>query len=137
MKYQYQEFEVTPSPATPRKKIIYRPVIPVILLNKKRIVGYQAIVDSGADYCLFEELVTSYLGIKLSTGKKRKIRGIGGKEIKGYQLKILFGVAGKEYETNVIFSKEIPQNSFDVLGNNGFFDHFKVTFNYPKYIEVV
>ena len=137
MKFKYQEFEVKPSPATKRKKVIYRPIIPVILFYRKGMVGYQAIVDSGSDYCIFESQVADYLNIKLTSGNKRKIIGIGGREIKGYENKVTFLIAGKQYKTNAIFSRQIPPDSFGVLGNKGFFDHFEVTFKYPKYIEVV
>ena len=136
MKFIYQELEIEPTPATTRKKLVYRPIIPVILICGKSVVGYLAVVDSGSDYCVFESKVADYLGIKLTSGNKRAIRGISGEPIKGYEHKIIFKIAGKQYKTKVIFSKQIPPNSFGVLGNQGFFDHFKVTFKYPKYIEV-
>ena len=136
VKFTYQEFEIKPSPSSRKKKTIYRPIIPVIMMSGKNLVGYRAVVDSGSDYCVFEAQVALYLGINLTAGNKRKIRGIGGNTIKGYEHKVLFKVAGKQYETKVIFSKQIPENSFGVLGSQGLFDNFKVIFNYPTYIEV-
>jgi len=32
--------------------------------------------------------------------------------------------------TTIVFSRQIPDNAIAVLGNQGFFDHFSVTFNY-------
>jgi len=32
---------------------IRRPVIPVILKNKSKFVLYSGLIDSGADYCIF------------------------------------------------------------------------------------
>lgn len=132
MRFTYQEFEITLSPGIFRKKLIYRPIIPVVLMYGKRLLGYQSVVDSGSDYCVFESKVAELLGIKVSKGNKRKIRGIGGTDIKGYEHKIVFKVAGKVYDTLAVFSTEIPENSFGVLGNKGFFDHFRVNFDYRK-----
>lgn len=137
MKFVYQEFEIQPSPATKRKKLIYRPIIPVILINNKKFIEYQALIDTGADFNVFEGGISQFLGIRLTSGNKRQITGLGGEKIKGYEHNMILRTAGKQYNTKLIFSNQIPPYSFGVLGNQGFFDHYKVTFKYPKYIEVV
>lgn len=137
MKFPYRDFEVVPSPASKKKRIIYRPIIPVFLIYNKRLIGYQALIDSGSDHNIFDAIVAEILGVRITSGHKRQIRGIGAQKIKGYEHDITLKVANEQYRTKVIFSKQIPLNSFGVLGNQGFFNHFKVTFKYPKYIELI
>jgi len=136
MRFPYQELEVLPSPATKKKRVVNRPIIPVILIYRSSLVNYQALIDTGSDYNVFEAGVSQLLGLRLTSGHKRQITGIGGKEIKGYEHNVALRIAGKQYRTKVIFSSQIPPYSFGVLGNKGFFDHFKVTFKYPKYIDI-
>lgn len=137
MRFTYREIPILFSPSSKRKKFIYRPIIPVILIRSKRLVGYEALIDSGSDYNIFHSRIAEILGIHLSKGRKRQIIGIGEQRLKGYEHNVILKVAGKQYKTRVIFSKQIPPNSFGVLGNSGFFNHFRVTFKYPKYIEVI
>lgn len=137
MKYPYRKLEIFPSSASKRKKIIFRPIVPVILSYRKQIVGYEALVDSGADYNVFDAVIAQILGIRLTAGSKRQVAGIGNHIIKGYEHSIILKVGRKQYRTKVIFSKEVPKYSFGVLGNQGFFDHFEVHFNYrQKYVDI-
>ncbi len=137
MKFPYRELEVLSSPASRRKKKVLRPIISVILIFNRRIIGYEALIDSGADFNIFDASIAEALRIRLTSGNKRQIAGIGGQRIKGYEHNIVLKICGNEYKTGVIFSKEIPPYSFGVLGNQGFFDQFDVKFNYrKKFIEV-
>lgn len=138
MKFTYREIPILFSPASKRKRFIYRPIIPVILVRDKGLVGYEALIDSGSDYNVFDASVADILGIKVSAGFKRQIIGIGEQRLRGYEHNVTLKIAGKQYKTKVIFSKHIPPNSFGILGNEGFFNHFKVTFNCSKrYFEVI
>ena|SRR3989344_7038687 len=136
MKFTYKEIPISFSPSSKRKKSVYRPIIPVILLFNKEFIGYEALIDSGSDYNVFDASVAEFLGIKVSFGHKRQIVGIGEQKIKGYEHKITLKIAGRRYNTLVIFSKQIPSNSFGILGSQGFFSHFIVKFKYPTYIDV-
>ena|SRR3989304_8101577 len=137
MKFTYKEIPISFSPSSKRKKSIYRPIISVILIRYKKLIGYEALIDSGSDYNVFDAAVAGVLGINISAGNKRQIAGLGGEKIKGYEHKLILKIAGKQYNSSVIFSKQIPPNSFGILGNQGFFDNFRLTFKYPKYIEIL
>lgn len=138
MQYPYYAFEVKFSKNSDRKKTIWRPVVEVILLNKRKLVSYPVLIDSGADYNIFHSGVADALGIKLLTGKKRLIYGLGEQSIKGYECKVELKMVGLEsISTKAIFTKELSDHAFGVLGNSGFFNHFKVEFDYKeKTIEV-
>lgn len=101
------------------------------------MVGYEALIDSGADFNVFDAGIADILGISLKSGNKRQVVGLGGQKVKGYEHNITLRVGPHQYKTKVLFSKEIPPNSFGVLGNIGFFDHFSVLLNYrQKMIEI-
>lgn len=129
--FSYRELEVLPSPASRKTKKVLRPIIPIILIYGKIIVGYEALIDSGADYNIFDAEIADVLGIKLTAGNRRQVVGLGGR-IKGYEHGVNLRIGEYQYKTNVIFSKEIPPNSFGVLGNQGFFDQFDVGFSLRK-----
>ena len=95
---------------------------------------FEALIDSGADYNVFHADVAAYLGINLKKGSKRKISGIGGKVLTGYEHRITLRLKDFTYHAPVTFSADIPENTLAVLGNNGFFDRFVVTLNYQAKI---
>lgn len=99
-------------------------------MYKDRFVQYQALLDTGADYNVFHADIAEYLGIKLTKGKSMRITGIGGDSLKGYQHQVSIKVGKNMVKTSIIFSRHIPNNATAVLGNQGFFNHFRVTFNY-------
>ena len=138
MKFTYYEFPVNVSPSSQNKKLLYRPIVPIIFIGKKKIIGYEALIDSGSDFNVFDAGIADVLGVNLTSGHKRQILGIGAQKLKGYEHIIDIRVAGKKYETKIIFSRHIPPNSYGILGQQGFFDNFEVKFDYrKKYIEVI
>lgn len=135
MRFNYKPEEVPLTPTSKRTTIVWRPIIPIILIKGKKLVGYEALMDSGADHNIFHGDLTEILGIKLTLGKSRKVYGLGGQSIKGYIHNLVIKPMGMEkYSAPVIFSKQMPEHSLGVLGNIGFFDKFKVTFDYEKKI---
>ena len=135
MQYPYYSFEVKFSKNTEREKTVWRPIVEIILLHKEKIVSYPVLIDSGADYNIFDSGVAEALEIKYTQGKKRQIYGLGAQPIKGYECSLdirMFGL--KTVHTKAIFTKELSSHAFGVLGNDGFFNHFRVEFNYTKKI---
>src|SRR3989344_4525977 len=138
MRYRYYPFKAKLTTKNNRTKTIWRPVIDVIFLNGKKFVSYPVLLDTGADYNILHSEIGEMLGLKINTGKKRDLFGMGNQPIVGYEQKISFKLPGlKSTETAAIFSDELSVDSHAVLGNSGFFDKFKVTFDYKnKIIEV-
>jgi len=138
MKFKYKPEEVPVTPTSNRFKLVWRPIIPIILIKGKKFVGYEALIDSGADYNIFHGDLADILGIKLTKGKSRKVYGLSGQPIKGYIHVVEIKLAEmRAFKTSIIFSNQIPKYSLGVLGNEGFFNKFKVQFDYKnKQIEV-
>jgi len=137
MQYQYKEFEIDSGKSTARKKTILRPMIPVIILHNKQYVMYEALLDSGSDYNIFPSEIADILGLSLSKGKRKTISGIGKGTIKGYEHEVTFRIGDKTIITKAIFSTGFPSHAFGALGNDGFFSHFRILFNYnDRTIEI-
>ncbi len=135
MEYSYKPEEVPVSENSKRKVTIWRPIIPVILMSNRQFVGYEALLDSGADYNVFHSELADILGISLTKGKSRKIYGLGGQHIKGYIHEVELKLQGfSSFKSEVVFSKQIPEHAIGVLGNTGFFDQYHVTFKYADKI---
>ena len=130
VEFSYSDFPVRANPSAKRTILISRPIIPLTILYKDRFVQYQALLDTGADYNIFHADIADYLGITLTKGKSMRITGIGGDSIKGYQHSVDIKVGKNLIRTSIVFSRHIPDNATAVLGNQGFFNHFCVTFNY-------
>ncbi len=135
MQYHYYAFDVEFSPGTKRRKTLWRPIVEIILVYGKRIVAYPVLIDSGSDYNIFHSGVAEALDINLTFGKKRRLYGLGEQPIKGYEHKIDLKMVGlKTVKSSAIFTKELSDHAFGVLGNVGFFNHFKVQFDYGNKI---
>jgi len=55
-----------------------RPVIPIKLKHNNHFIWYEALVDSGADLCIFDAEIGGILGIRIEKGKKELVSGIAG-----------------------------------------------------------
>ncbi len=118
------------------------PFVNVVITNKDNdnSVSYKAMLDSGAYANVFHSDVAEILGIDLDAIKERHLFG-GVKDSKkqmigkGYVVEIMVVEKGKNYrfDSYVIFSSEVSNNGFALLGRQGFFDRFEqICFNYLK-----
>lgn len=111
---------------------IRRPIIEVIVKSGDKFAIYPVLIDSGADYCIFDEELARSFGIKLSN-QVVKFRGIGKDQVTGRWGRIEIRIANFAYNTKVLFS-QMNQFSHGVLGQLGFFDYFDVKLSYQKQI---
>jgi len=105
-----------------------RPLIPLRLIGEKEVLDIFGILDSGSDMTVIPKDMADFLGIKI-VGKD-ELTGISNEKTQvevGY-IKILFGKDREEYESTipVLINK---QGDSIVIGRDGFFDQFKITFN--------
>jgi hypothetical protein len=114
--------------ADPTKKWLSRPLIPVIIFGPKSNIEVLALIDSGADKCLFNAQIGREIGLEVEKGKPETFMGIEGGRLIAYVHKIKLQVVGIE---NII---EIEAGFVDspaadaILGQEGFFDAFKIKF---------
>lgn len=118
------------------KKIgeFYRPLIDVNLRNGKLTCKYVALIDSGADFNIFHADVARLLSIDLTKLQKIEFGGIKEDKTscKGFVAAVELGLDGRFFNAPVVFSSDISPNGSGVLGQRGFFEHFRVIFDYPE-----
>ena len=113
---------------------ILRPVIEIILKNQGKSVRYEVLVDSGADLCIFDEEIGSYLGIDVRKGKPREVFGVGGKCSVFYIHPIIIEVGGWPFEINAGFMPSVAGKAmpYGLVGQKCFFENFIVKFDLLK-----
>lgn len=133
-----------PHPAFPHEKFSWIPVIGTRLIYEhsppsRRI---EAIVDSGAPYCLFHADVCKSLGIRrVEDGIRESLKGVvGGSDVPEspmyfHAVKVLIG--SEQFETMAGFSWGLAVAG--LLGRRGFFENFAVRFDcsvHPPALEI-
>lgn len=138
MKFAYKKIPIFLALGGREIEFVYRPIIPIKITSKETSVRYEALIDSEADFCIFHSEVAEVLDISLEGGKKYSFGGMGASGLVGYKHPVMLVVGGVDFKTEVVFSPDIPQNAYGVLGQRGFFDHFRVRFVYAKkVVEIV
>jgi hypothetical protein len=117
---------------------IYRPIIPVEITKKKLSFPVEALLDTGADFSIFSGEIAKALDIELSSGTPNQIIGVGGAITKGFIHRIGITIPGlPTYNSWGFFSDELNDMNHAILGQLGFFECFKVSFEYKKKLIVV
>lgn len=127
MKFKYRKINLN-DPFSNRKYIL-RPIIPVSLRYKDRSIHYEALIDTGADFCIFPIELASNLGMNIKKHKIIYFSGVGGEPIRGFIIRVILSVGEKELSTEIVFS---DSGITRVLGQRGFFDHFDVKLSYKN-----
>jgi hypothetical protein len=108
---------------------LYWAVLPVQIASAKsnapRTKRFEAVIDSGATRCLFHANLASSLGIDLRSGISEITNGIGGRE-ETWVHDLLLYIPGGPVQIQASFKENLPIAG--LLGTNGFFEHFDVTF---------
>ena len=116
------------------------PFLDIRITNKDKEIStnYRALLDSGAYANVFHSDIAKVLNIDLSkikktelfTGVKEERRRMKGKP---YVVELMVMQKGKsfKFDSLAIFSDEISNRGYALLGRQGFFDQFRqVCFNY-------
>lgn len=112
---------------------ILKPIIPIKIIKGNYSLRYAALIDSGADFCIFDAEIGEYLGIDIKSGKKEIFGGIQEKGgAKAFLHEVILDIGGWNYKTIVGFSYDIAMHGFGILGQKGFFDIFVVKFDLLK-----
>lgn len=111
-----------------------RPFVPVSLMGRAgRRVEALALVDGGADHCVFPLSVAHALGARLVRAAAPS-RGIGASPVRLWLGRVSLAVAGfPRYRTGVAFVRdaELP---VPLLGQQGFFDRFTAGFQRKRWV---
>lgn len=117
--------------AFPTRTSTPRPILPVKLQSATATWTAGAIVDSGADDCVFPVSFASHLGLDIANNTRTFIfGGAGSKNQTAYffDLKVTFGDF-VSYKLPIGFSSALESVGIGLLGQNGFFENFAVSFD--------
>ena len=109
---------------------VHYPLIDLLISYKNNSTRLFSLVDSGASISIFRPEVALMLGLKIETGKKIEMGGVGGK-ISGYLHQLRLDIAGKILSAPVVFSHQY-EVSFNLLGREEVFKHFQIIFEENK-----
>ena len=117
----------------PYKKLssgVSRPIIPIEVIYKGKSVKYHALIDSGADINIFHKEIGDILDIDIEKGRHGLVSGVVQTEPQDYFFhSVTIKVGGWEYTTEVAFMPSLSKNGHGLLGQKGFFNLFKITFD--------
>jgi len=106
----------------------YRPIMPLELLHDTKNINVLALVDTGADECLFPGEFAIILGHNLTKGNPRTFAGIGG-AITGYLHQTDVKIGPHKLRINIYYSNDWNKWGFGLLGQNGFLTRFDAFFS--------
>ena len=132
MKFRYRKLNL-PILSDFFGRYILKPLIPIKVLKNEKIVQVTVLIDSGADFCIFDAEVGEFLGLNIKSGHEIQFGGIqslGG--AKAYIHTVGLEIGGQELKTEVGFSYDISKSGYGILGQKGFFDKSIVKFDLLK-----
>jgi predicted aspartyl protease len=104
---------------------LFFPAVDVTLIGPNGEEDLLAIIDTGAQYCLFSGLRAHSIGLDLTTGRRERLSGLAGQllaRVHEVELEIL----GTRFRCEVAFSEQhIPR---ELLGRHTLFNQIRVGF---------
>jgi len=124
MRFRYTEIRNHQDPARP----FQRPYLIVRLAHGTKHKDVTALVDSGADLCLFHSDIGKLIGIDVESGSKLAFEGVSGAVATAYLHRINLTVRGmSSISLDVGFTDSMAVGT-GLLGQQGFFEQFRVSF---------
>jgi hypothetical protein len=136
MRFPYVVFPARPDAAFPSRRSVARPVLPIALSkNGNQIISY-AIVDSGADTCIFPASIALQLAITVPNQRTHVFSGTADGPQIAYFDSIRATIWNGDRNENPIsfdlyagFCGSLEHVGLGLLGQQGFFSIFKVSFS--------
>jgi hypothetical protein len=122
MKFRYKKYATG----------LLRPVIPIEIIYKDKSVPYEVLIDSGADFCIFDAQIGEILGVPIEEDEQFEVAGITGEKEPIYLHLLEIKVGGWLYKIKAAFLRKIGPYGYGVVGQKGFFDNFIVRFDLLK-----
>jgi hypothetical protein len=137
MDFPYADLPANPSEAFPLRKSLKRPTLKNKLEKNGRKIVVWALVDSGADCCIFPASMEKALAIDLPNQRSSPFSGTAAATQLAYfetvRATVWNGNAAEEpitFDLDAGFCDTLEHVGLGLLGQQGFFSRFQVTFNY-------
>jgi hypothetical protein len=131
----YSYFDIPAREAFPEGRRAPRPIVKLILINpdKAQELACYAIMDSGADRCVFPRSFMEPLGFASGACPTEMIAGVGSKNVPTHYTHATIDLQGiVQCQANIAFTTGWEQLGLGLLGQVGFFDRFHVHFKLPE-----
>ena len=129
----YAVFSIPPSSPFPSGDTIERPMLRLKLVNAQQRLSCYAMVDSGADYCAFPLSFARIIGLDTLKLPSSTTMGVGGNSTTFYA-NVQFDVGPLVLSAYCGFTSGLDQVGFGLLGQQGFFDKFTITFDRANHL---
>lgn len=131
IKFPYHKILVPATNGQRAKKSRLIPYINVRIFNEDKYLDVLALIDSGAEYCLFDGEIGEIIGLEnIENDDKIDVLGIGQITKPFYLHDIEIEIGGHKFPCQGGFSYNYKGPP--LLGQYGFFSLFKVIFNFQK-----
>jgi len=129
----YVEISVPATPAFPTGRLVRRPVLSLTLRNARHRLSCYAIVDSGADHCVFPRSFMQPLGLDALAAPVDMTSGLGSSNVPTHFTDVTIDLQGlTQFTVYAGFTIGLEQLGIGLLGQTGFFERFKITFDYAN-----
>jgi hypothetical protein len=136
----YTYINIRPNPAFPNGQVAPRPIIRLTLVNGESQLTCYAIIDSGADHCVFPRSFMQPLGLDPLTSPIVLTAGLGGTNIPTHFAHVSIDIPGiMKFPVYAGFTTGLEPIGRGLLGQTGFFDRFNLHFKQPErfcYLEI-
>jgi hypothetical protein len=131
----YAVFDIPASPSFPNGRKVLRPYLNMALVAGPYRLSCKAMVDSGADDCLFPRSFLQPLGIDPLALPVDFTGGVGNNRNATQYAKIVVDIQGiAQFDVYAGFTVGMDPHGFGLLGQCGFFDRVKIVFDYANRI---
>lgn len=124
MQFEYKRYLL------PNDETIARPVIPILIRNPRtnQAIEYEALVDSGADRCVFPSEIGEMIGIDIEAGEQHYVTGVVAGERRPLYMHPIEITPGGYSASRILllmagFMPDLSDSGHGLLGHNGFFDN--------------
>ena len=144
MKIAYSQLPAKPDAVFPNRQSVGRPIAPLLLEKHGKMLSVLAIVDSGADICLFPASFAAALGISIPNPLAYVFSGTTNHpqiayfdKIKVTILDLLDSQQSISFDLNAGFCDTLEHVGLGLLGQEGCFSRFDVCFHQTEsYFEI-
>jgi hypothetical protein len=146
MQFPFFTFPAPPAAAFPTRNQIKRPILQLTLQRGNKQVNTFAIVDSGADECIFPASIGIALGVPIPNPNVYVFSGTADQPQNAYFDDIHVFIqtfdnppqVAFEFDLYAGFCDSLEHVGLGLLGQNGFFSKFKVMMDQPNHVlEIV
>jgi len=132
LSFDYLAISIKPSQAFPSGHTVYRPMMVVRIRGAApTAVPYVAWLDSGSDHCLLPMSLAPTLGFDPLNMPSNFIAGLGKSGSITHYASVEIEVApGIRFRTMAGFTEGLDSSGIGLLGQSGFFENFRVTFDH-------